>query len=89
MPYDVFLVFVWQSIRQSREFFYFKSIEDMFSNARRRFMDSVQYHKNDTLRFLSQLLRETEENERSKVPRIVIFYIFFPSSPELPLPHLN
>ena len=59
---------LWQSIRQIREFFHFKSIEDMFSNAKRRFLNSILYHKNDTLRFLSQLAREAEENERSKVP---------------------
>ena len=58
----------WQSIRQLREFYCFKSIEDLFSNARRRFLDSIMYHKNETLRFLSQLLRETEEMERSRTP---------------------
>ena len=64
----IFGFHLWQSIRQIREFFHFKSIEDMFSNAKRRFLNSNLYHKNDALRFLSQLVREAEENERSKVP---------------------
>ena len=55
---------LWQSIRQIREvFFHFKSIEDMFSNAKRRFLNSILYHENNTLRLLSQLLRETEEKQ--------------------------
>ena len=58
----------WQSIRQLREFYNFKSIEEMFTNARKRFFDSLISHKNDVLRFLSQLLRETEEEERSRTP---------------------
>ena len=70
-------------IRQLREFYYFKSIEDLFSNARRRFLDSIMYHKNETLRFLSQLLRETEEMERSKTPWFLFIY-FFPIARLLP-----
>ena len=58
----------WQSIRQIREFFYFKSIDELFIMARRRFFDSTLVHKNDTLRFLSNLLREKEDDERSRVP---------------------
>ena len=73
----------WQSIRQLREFYSFKSIEDLYSNARRRFLDSIMYHKNETLRFLSQLLRESEEMERSRVPGYIIF---FPIARFLPPP---
>ena len=58
----------WQSIRQIREFFYFKSTDELFIMARRRFFDSTLVHKNDTLRFLSNLLREKEDDERSRVP---------------------
>ena len=49
----------WQSIRQIREFYHFRSIEDLFSNARQRFLNSIVCHRNETLRFLSHLLRET------------------------------
>ena len=58
----------WQSIRQLREFYYYKPIAEMFANARKRFLNSLISHKNDLLRFLSQLLREAEEEERSKTP---------------------
>ena len=58
----------WQSIRQIREFYHFRSIEDLFSNARQRFLNSIVCHRNETLRFLSHLLRETEEKERSRTP---------------------
>ena len=58
----------WQRIRQIRKFFHYRSIDELFSLARRRFLDSIKFHKNDTLRFLSNLLRETEENERCRVP---------------------
>ena len=58
----------WQSIRQIREFYHYKSIEDLFSNARQRFLNAMVYHKNETLKFLSQLLRESEEKERNMTP---------------------
>ena len=58
----------WQSIRHLREFYYYKPIAEMFANARKRFLNSLISHKNDLLRFLSQLLREAEEEERSKTP---------------------
>ena len=50
------------------EFYHFKSIEDLFSNARQRFLNSIACHRNETLQFLSHLLRETEEKERSRTP---------------------
>ena len=59
---------LWQSIRQLREFYDFKSIEEMFTIARKRFLDSLMFHRNDILRFLSQILRESEDEERSRTP---------------------
>ena len=58
----------WQSIRQIREFFHYRSIDEIFSMARQRFFNSLKFHRNDTLRFLANLQRETEENERCRVP---------------------
>ena len=56
----------WQSIRQLREFYGFLSIEQMFEKARLRFRHSLIDHSNDVLRFLSGLLRESEEKEKSR-----------------------
>ena len=58
----------WQSIRQIREFYHYKSIEDLFSNARQRFLNAIVCHTNETLKFLSQLLREHEDKERNLTP---------------------
>ena len=52
--------FVVKHSPDSRVFFHFKSIEDMFSHAKRRF------HENYTILLLSQLLQETEDNECRK-----------------------
>ena len=43
----------WQSIRQLRECYGFKSIEVMFGIARKRFTLSLTNHSNAILRFLS------------------------------------
>ena len=45
----------WQSIRQLREFYGFKSIEVLFVNAKKRFYDSLSNHGNRILRFLGTL----------------------------------
>ena len=56
----------WQSIRQLREIYGFDSIEIMFEKARLRFLRSIIDHSNQVIKFLSDLLRETEEHERNK-----------------------
>ena len=45
----------WQSIRQLRECYGFKSIEFMFARAKSKFLNSLPYHSNGMLRFLSHL----------------------------------
>ena len=46
----------WQSIRQLRECYNFKSIEMIYSLARKRFLDGLTSHPNSLLRFLLNLL---------------------------------
>ena len=48
----------WQSIRQLREFYGYDSIEIMFAKSRKKFMDSLKYHRNSILRFLSSVVLE-------------------------------
>ena len=45
----------WQSIRQLREFYGFKSIEMMYETAKTRFFKALPNHRNAVLRFLSGL----------------------------------
>ena len=47
---------IWQSIRQIRDFYSFKPIEVVFAEARGRFLKGLPNHRNETLRFLSNLL---------------------------------
>ena len=58
----------WQNIRQIHEFYHYKSIEDLFSIVRQRFLNAIVCHKNETLKFLSQLLRESEDKEQNMTP---------------------
>ena len=45
----------WQSIRHIREVYGFQSIEQMFSNAKTKFLRKMTVHSNGILRFLSSL----------------------------------
>ena len=58
----------YQSIRQIRECYSFKSIEELFDKAKRRFFNSILYHDNNVLKFLASILREEEEAEANRIP---------------------
>ena len=53
----------WQSIRQIRECCGFRSMEQLFEKAKRRFFNSILYHDNVILKFLASLLQEEEDAE--------------------------
>ena len=58
----------WQSICQLRECYGFKSMEELFEKAKRRFFNSILYHDNNVLKFLASLLHEERETESSRIP---------------------
>ena len=58
----------WQSIRQIREVYGYNSIEALYGKARKRFLDGMNSHNNETLKLLAAFHREAEETERNLVP---------------------
>ena len=58
----------WQSIRQIRECYGFRSMELLINRAKRQFTMSIENHDNVILRSLAALLREDEERELNRIP---------------------
>ena len=58
----------WQSIRQIRDCYGFKSMELLIGNAKRRFTISIDNHANVVLKSLAALLRIDEETELNRIP---------------------
>ena len=58
----------WQSIRQIRECCGFRSMEQLFEKAKRRFFNSILHHDNVILKFLASLLHEEEDAESKRIP---------------------
>ena len=58
----------WQSIRQIRDCYGFKSMEVLIDKAKRRFTMSIENHANVVLRSLAALLRKDEEAELNRIP---------------------
>ena len=58
----------WQSIRQIRECYGFKSMELLINRAKRRFTMSIENHDNVILGSLAALLHEDEEREFNQIP---------------------
>ena len=58
----------WQSIRQIRDCYCYKSIECLLDKAKRRFRNSIDNHNNVILKSLASLLREEEEVEADRTP---------------------
>ena len=58
----------WQSIRQIRDCYNFKSIELLIGKAKHRFVASIENHANVVLKSLAALLRKDEETERNRIP---------------------
>ena len=58
----------WQSIRQIRDCYNYKSMDVLLDKAKRRFRISIENHANIVLNSLASLIREEEELGTSRTP---------------------
>ena len=58
----------WQSIRQVRDCYNYKSMDVLLDKAKRRFFISIENHTNVVLKSLASLLKEEEEKEANRTP---------------------